>query len=271
MFTLIWSCKEETVEVITTSSDAFAFNLLSSSEVLTISATTNWHATSSEKWCTMSDSVGTTKKVILVNCLSNLTGLPREAIITVHANKQTKTVLVSQRGGEILFAEDFNDNSNSWTQPFDSIINTINNGCFNLNNWGKRYYYTVGNKLLITDYSSDYLILANYQTVTGTNPFGLGFGYKDINNNYRVFIYPTGYFMVYQIIGGVSKLIKSQTISCVQTQNTLAVIKKGNFGYLYLNDTKICIFDFTPFGPYVGFYSFPQTEVAVNRLMINKL
>lgn len=271
VFTLLYGCKEETIEVITTSRDAFDVTTLNSSEVLTVSATCNWYAKSSANWCTMSDSVGTTSKVILLTCQTNVTGLPREANITVYANKQTKTIRVSQSGGSVLFADDFNDDSNDWSGQSDSVSSTIGGGNLTLKCWSKRYYYQHKSKSIVPDYSSDYIVLVNYTDISKNNSFSFILGYKDNANHYRVYVNYNGVYALTQYNGGVYSIIKSGLTTCVKAQNTVAVVKKGSVAYLYINDHKMCTFDYNPQSSDIRFLSYPQTEFAINRLMVNQL
>lgn len=269
--TVFYSCNNEPVEVITTSSDALNVNPLNVSQSLTIGATSAWNAKSSDSWCTMSDSTGTTNKSILLTCQDNLTGLPRVATITIQANKLTKTVTVNQAGGTILLDESFADNSKDWIQQLDSVTNTISNGYFDIKNFGKYYNVYVGTKSLLSNYTGSYMISTDYKIISGTAPFGLTFGNKDSNNFYRLLLFPTGVLLISQKLNGVYTTILSVSTPYVKSENAVKLVKSGNNCSVYVNNYKIGFFDFsTPYGAYVGFYSCPQTEVTVDYLKINQ-
>ena len=88
LVTMFYSCSNEPVDVITTSSDALTVIPINGSRSLSIGATSAWTAKSSDSWCTLSDSTGTSNKTVIFTCQDNLTGLPRVATITIKANKQ---------------------------------------------------------------------------------------------------------------------------------------------------------------------------------------
>jgi hypothetical protein len=271
MVTIFYSCNNEPAEVITTSSDALTVNPLNVSQSLTIGATSTWSAVSSDSWCTLSDSTGTGNKTVLLTCQDNLTCLSRTATITVLTKNQTKTITVNQGGGTVILAENFADNTKSWIQQIDSVTNSISNGYFDIANVGKYYSYYVGTKSLIPLYSGNYLISTDYKIISGTAPFGLTFGNKDSNNFYRLLIFPSGGFSIYRKLSGVYSSILSASTPYVRSENAVKLVKSGNICNIYLNEHKVGTFDFpTPYGAYVGFYSCPQTEIAVDYLKINQ-
>jgi hypothetical protein len=266
-----YSCNNEPAEVLTTSSDALTVSPLTVSQSLAIEATSTWSAKSSDSWCTLSDSTGTGNTSILLTCQDNLTGLPREATITIQSNKLTKTVIVNQGGGTILLDESFADNSRGWTQQIDSVTNTVSNGFLNIKNIGKTINYYIGTKSLISKYAGNYMISTDYKIISGTAPFGFTFGNKDGNNFYRLLVYPSGSLLISQKLNGVYTTILNESTSTIKSENSVNLVKSDTNCVVYINGHKVGIFDFpTPFGPYVGFYSCPQSDVSVDYLKINQ-
>lgn len=269
--TMFYSCNNESVDVITTSSDALTVVPLNGSRSLTISATSAWNAKSSDSWCTLSDSTGTSNKTVILTCQDNLTGQSRETKITVQANNQTKTITVNQGGGTILLDESFADNSKSWTLQLDSVTNSINNGLFAIKNSANYYSYLIGMKSLIPEFSGNYLIATDYKIISGTAPFGLAFGAKDSKNFYRLLVFTEGGVLITKVTDGVYTTIMSQATPYVKSENVVKMVKFSNNCTVYLNDHKIGTFNYpTPYGAYVGFYSFPQTEANVDYFKINQ-
>jgi hypothetical protein len=269
---LFCSCNNEAADVITTSSDSLTVVALNGSRTLAIGATTIWSAKSSDNWCTLSDSTGQNNKSITLTCQNNISGIPREAKILIRANKQTKTVVVNQSAGTVLLDEGFANNSKSWTSQIDSVANAIGNGYFAIVNTGKYYSYFIGVKSLISEFTGSYIISTNYKIISGTAPFGLVFGAKDPQNYYRLLIFPLGGFTIYQVSNGIYTSLKNEATGFVNSENSVRIVKLQTNCSVYLNDHRIADFIYsTPYGPYVGFYSCPQTEVDVDYLKIHKL
>ncbi|MDD4992751.1 MAG: BACON domain-containing protein [Paludibacter sp.] len=268
---LFCSCNNEAADVITTSSDTLTVVALNGTRSLAINAPTTWSAKSSDSWCTLSDSTGQSSKSIRLTCQNNISGMPREAKILIRSNKQTKTVVVSQSCGTTLLDEGFANNSKSWTTQIDSVANAIGNGYFAIVNTAKYYAYFIGVKSLISEFTGSYIISTNYKIISGTAPFGLVFGAKDPQNFYRLLIFPLGGFTIYQVSNGVYTSIKNEATGFVNNENTIRIVKIQTNCSVYLNDHKIADFTYsTPYGPFVGFYSCPQTEVDVDYLRIHK-
>jgi len=268
---LFCSCNNEAADVITTSNDSLTVVALNGSRSLAIGASTAWNAKSSDSWCTLSDSTGVSNKSITLKCQDNITGIPREAKITIQANKQTKTVVVSQSCGTTLLDEGFANNSKGWTQPLDSVANVVDNGVLSIINTAKNYYYFIGVKSLIPEFTGSYMISTDYKVISGTAPFGLVFGAKDPSNYYRLLIFPSGGFTVYQISNAVYTAIKSEATAFVKSENKIRIVKILTNCSVYLNDHRIADFDYSkPYGSYVGFFSCPQTDIEVDYLKINK-
>jgi len=218
----------------------------------------------------MSDSTGKGNNSIVLTCRDNYSGVARAAQITIQEGKQTKTVFVNQDGGEIMLNEHFIDNSLNWNISTDSIKATIGNSYYSIKSDAKFYSNFVGAKSLIPFYSGDYMISTKFNISFGTSPFGLAFGQKDSYNFYRIIVFQEGAIVVSQKLNGTYSTIYNTVITNYQNENTLSLVKVGNNCTIYFNDLNMGKFNYsTPFGPYVGFYSTPQTTVMIDYLKIN--
>ena len=265
---LLNSCMNEP-EILTTSADILNMNTVNSDQSLSISSSSTWNAKSSDSWCSLSDSVGKGNKDIKVLCKNNYDGLDRKTKITINFGKQTKTIVVNQSGGQVLFDENFDNNDNNWIAPFDSVSEKINNGMFNINNTGKYYEYFIGTKSLIKDYTGNYMIIMKYNHVSGIAPFGLTFANKDKNNFYLFLLQPQGWYFLGNMENGLFTRIFNYPSASVVVYNTICLVKTGNTCDIYVNDKKLNTFYLTaPHGSYVGFYSCPQSEVNVDYLKV---
>lgn len=263
---MFFSCTDE----LSISTDVVAMLAKNSTQSIEITASSNWVAKCSNKWVTMSDSTGKGNKSIDLTCKDNYSGAARTAQITIQEGKQTKTVIINQDGGEILLNEHFNDNSLNWIITNDSIKTTIANSYYSIRSDTKYYSNLVGTKSLIPFYAGDYMISTNYKITLGTGAFGLTFGFKDTSNFYRILVFQEGVIIVSQIANRNFLTIYNTVITNYQNENTLSLVKVGNNCTIYFNDLNMGKFNFsTPFGPYVGFYSTPQTTVMVDYLKIN--
>ena len=271
----LFSCKEDAPVVtpaseITTNSELLNIKTLDGYQSLAITSTKPWTASSAAKWCTLSDSVGTGNKSLVVQCENNLSGVNRQANITITAGDQSKTVVVKQSGGTVLLDENFNDNSKSWSVlQNDSMSFDVLDGFYKMTSGSKSYSYYVGSKSLISNYTGSYMITYKYKYVAGKNGFGFQFGKKDNDNYYILFLYPSGSYRVYKQQANVDTLLLSGTSTSVTYENSVTLLKNGSFCTLYVNDTKVDSFDFSmPFGAYVNFYLSPITQVNVDSYKI---
>jgi len=270
LVTLFFGCtKEPDIITLTTSSDVLNADPLNASVSLTITANSNWTVKSPVSWCTLSDSIGNGNKSIVLLCTDNTTGKSREATISILTGSLSKSVVIKQYGGLSLLEENFNDNGMSWNYVNDSISETINNGFFDIKNICKYSAYFVGTRSMITNYTGNYMIMLDYNTISGTAPFGITCGFKDNQNFYRVYIYPQGSYLVSMRLNNVTTTIKSGTSSAIKSENEVRLVKVGKNCDIYINNTKVNSFDLsTPFGSMVGFYSCPQTEVYVDYIKV---
>jgi hypothetical protein len=244
---------------------------INSSQSLQINASSSWIVKNSNKWVTMSDSTGKGNKSIVLVCGDNYTGVSRTAKISIQEGNQSKTVIINQGGGEVIFNEDFKDNSFNWITPTDSVSNTISNSFYYIKSVAKYYSYLIGTKSLIPNYTGNYMISTDFKITLGTAPFGLTFGYRDVNNFYRILIFPAGGILVSQKINVNYTTILNTSISNYKIENTVSLVKIGIICTIYLNGQNVGAFNFsTPYGPYVGFYTVPQSEVLVDYLKINQ-
>lgn len=268
IFSIFYGCKEEPVVILSTSSDVLSLSAVSASKPITITSNQKWTVTSNASWCSVSDSTGTGNKDIVVLCQNNLTVNPRQTSITIQSGKQTKAVVVTQSGGQSLMDNDFLDYTTNWISfVTDTISANVINGFYNIKNTCRStsWYLT---KVIIPNFTGNYMITTKYQVVSGTLPFGLVFGYKDSQNFYRLLIYPSKSCIVAKFSKGVFSSITINSI-VYTPQNTIKLLKIGNNCDVYLNDLKLNSFDFSnPFGGGVGFYSCPQTEVNVDNIKV---
>jgi hypothetical protein len=262
------SCINEP-EILTTSVDVLKMNTVNAEQALSISSNLAWNAKSSDKWCTLSDSVGKGDKDIKVLCKNNYDGLERKTTITINFGKQSKSINVYQSGGIVLLNENFDNNFNNWIAPLDSVSEKINNGMFNINNTGTYFQYFIGTKSLIKEYTGNYVIIMRYNHVLGTAPFGLTFANKDRNNFYLFLLQPQGWYFLNNIENGILTRIFNYPSNAVVVYNTICLLKTGSTCDIYVNDRKLNTFYLSaPHGSYVGFYSFPKSEVNVDYLKI---
>ena len=270
ILSMLYSCKDEPVGIIlTTSSDVLNLNPINGSQSLSITSNSAWTVSSPVKWFTLSDSTGTGNKSIVFLCQDNLSGKPREATISIQAGNQSKSMIVRQDGGKILIEESFNDNSMNWIiLNSDSLSENINNGVYIVKNTSRQNAYFVGTRSIITNYTGNYMITSKYNTVSGSQPFGLVFGFKDNLNFYRLLIYPWGAYTITKRLNGTNISVLTGSV-VFSKSNTIGLVKIGKNCDIYINDSKINNFDLsTPFGAYVGFYSCPQTEINIDYLKV---
>lgn len=265
---LLNSCVNEP-EILTTSADILKLNTINGEQVFTISSDLNWSTKSSDNWCTLSDSVGKGNKDIKVVCKNNYDGQERQTTITINYGKQSKNIAVYQSGGIVLLNENFDNNSKNWIAPYDSVSEKINNGVFNINNIGTYYQYFIGTKSLIDEYTGNYIIIMRYNHVSGISPFGLTFASKDPHNYYLFLLQPQGWYFLGNMENDILTRIFNFPSNSVSVYNTICLVKYGNTCDIYVNDKKLNTFYLSaPHGSYVGFYSYPKSEVNVDYLKI---
>ena len=266
------SCNKETADLITTSCDSLKVTALPVSQSFTVNSKSSWSVESSEDWCTLSDSIGTGNKSLVVSFKDNLTGLSREAQIVIQSESQTKSIVVKQDGGTVLIDERFSDNRNSWILRYDSITNDVYGGFFHIKNNSWRYSYFICPKSLIPQYTGNFMLSTHFKTLSGTAPFGIVFGLNNFSNDYIILLYPEGGIYVFHLTSDGSTVLMNESSSYVTTENSLKVVKSGLSCTVFVNDFEIGDFDCsTTSGPYVGFFSCPQTDVIVDYLKIHQL
>ena len=265
---IFMGCKNDEPTILLTSSDALKVNPINANQTLAITTNSDWTAKSNVSWCTLSDSIGTGNNSIVILCQNNLTVNPRIAKISIQAGDQTKSIVVTQSGGQSLMDDDFLDNSKGWNLMYNDTVSTIiSNGFFNIKNTCKNTLFLYS-KSIVTNFAGNYTISAKYNVVSGTLPFGLLFGFKDIQNFYILFVYPSGRCLVLKKENNLYSTITNNIITYT-TQNTVKLIKIGANCEVYLNNLKINNFDYSnPFGSGVGFYSNPQTEISVDNIKV---
>ena len=100
MFVLLLfvNCKDDTISSIQIQgSTTRTLEAEGTSFIIDFTSPSDWVATSSQSWCTLSSSSGVAGQASLnVQVADNLTRLPREAIITLIAGNLTQSVFVSQ-------------------------------------------------------------------------------------------------------------------------------------------------------------------------------
>jgi hypothetical protein len=268
---LIISCKKDIdVDTLTTNADLLTIKPIGGYQSLNVNSNVKWSAKSLDTWCTLSDTIGTGNKSLVVQCEDNISGINRETKILMTAGTQSKTMIVKQSGGTVLLDENFNDNIKNWSIiQNDTLSQTLVNGYYNVKNNCKSSPRFVGTKSLISNYSGNYMISFRYKYISGTSPFGLTFANKDKENFYRILAYPQGAYMISKRVANITTTLKSSPSLLFTNDNTIVLIKIGNFCDVYVNESKIDTFDLsTPFGSYVGFYSYPLTEVNIDCIKI---
>ena len=268
---MISSCKDEKVVVLTTTTDVLNLKTLDDNQSFTINCSDAWTAKSSDSWCVVSEVTGTGNSQLKVNGKNNFTGYPRAATITITAGDKTKLVKVTQNGGELLFEENFIENSRNWIQEGDSLKESMSKGIFTIKNTNTLYYYFVGVKPLVSDYTGNYMITMKYNHITGNGPFGLVFARQDNLNYYIIYFYSDGYFGIREIKDGTNITIIGAPSKAVSFSNTICLKKQGSSCEVYVNDVLVNSFNLaTPFGSYVSLASFPDSEIGVDYLRVIK-
>ena len=270
---ILFSCKNENeVVILTTAEDVISFSAIDASSILSITSNSDWHITCDENWCHFSDSVGNGNVSLVLLCDNNLTITERETVLRIKAGDQSKSVVVKQKGGIVIFDENFVDNTNNWMlKSTDTLEYRIADDFYVLKNLTQLGAYFVGTKSLIPEYYGSYQISLRYVYISGYNPFGFTFANKNSENLYRFLATPTGSYSFTKREENVNTNFISSNSSAIGSDNTLRLIKIGTHCEMFVNDTLINTFELsTAFGSYVGFYLCAQTEVKVDFLNIIK-
>jgi hypothetical protein len=258
--------------VLTTNSDVLTLNPLNGDQSLSINSNAAWKAKCADNWCSLSDTTGTGNLSIVVLCKDNLSGEERETKISINSGDQSKSIIVKQTGGQVLFQESFNDNSKGWAIRNDSLIENVKNGYYSIKNNATMSAFFVGTRSIINSYTGNYLITFSYNQISGTSAFGLTFANKDVNNFYRISIYPQDIYIISKRLNNVNSTILQGTSTTIESYNTVTLFKKGNNCDIIINGIKVNNFDLsTPLGSYVGFYSYPLTEIDLDEFKVVQL
>jgi hypothetical protein len=277
LFVFSLSCKKEntdsTLDLSVNNLD-FA-SIPSGTASIDINSNSAWKITSNQGWCNLSDTLGSGDKVIQVSATGNISELERNAVVTIISGDITKTVSVKQKGGTLVFNEQFNDNSRGWrTSSGDSILYSISGGAYDIDNQNKSTglsfvtSYLTGTNSVIKDASSVYSIETEIRQVSG-NITGLFFGRGSSNDYYTIRINPTDKNVHFnKVISGFGQTIQTvNSVNCISTTNKIKILRNKTSLDLTINDTFVATFSIeTLNGPYAGFCIYNNNHVSINYI-----
>ena len=177
--------------------------------------------------------------------------------------------------GNLVFSDDFNDNTNRWhTASNQDLDFSFSGGKFNLD-----YKLEKGGRLTyINKYfnsSKDFEIETKLQHVSGdtNSPYGILWGKKD--ENYLQFLLTaTGYYKIKRVVNNkneeIIKWVKSSLINKGSGQsNTIKIKREGDYYKFYINNSYATKVDFEAFyGSEIGYGVYFKQKVAVDYLKI---
>ncbi|HEY4786334.1 MAG TPA: BACON domain-containing protein [Bacteroidales bacterium] len=268
------SCKKEEASVLKVddSQSTLSLSVLNASTTLNLTSNVNWTITSDQQWCTLSDLAGNGNKGIVVSCEDNLTGVRRDAKLTIEGEGLSQSVVVQQTGGTVQLNDYFNDNTNNWYMSGvnDSMLYIITNGCFDFKNNCKNTTYAFAPKNVLSG-TDNFVVNISYSRVSGTGGFGVSVGGSDWNNLYRIILYKNAYYVEKRDNGTYSTMIYPVSCSLNSTgNNNLRLVKINSSCDIYINDIKVNSFSISPYGGIVAYYLMVQTEINVDMMRITK-
>ncbi|QTD37904.1 caspase family protein [Polaribacter batillariae] len=193
-------------------------------------------------------------------------------------NKNIYNINHAKEVESVLFADDFNNKTNHWTEQND--VNThfrISNGKYYVAHKREKLGYSTNIKKYF-DTSKDFEFVAKLDKISGANnsPFGFMWGLEG-GNSFRFYIAGTGYYKIVRTVDGKEEIIEKWTKSSAVNQNNgasniLKVRKEGDHYKYFINDRYVTKTDFEPFyGDRLGFVVYNKQEIAVDYLRIHRL
>lgn len=184
----------------------------------------------------------------------------------------------SINNSNVVLAEDFNNNTNNWTDSENENYRfKIENGTFRLNHKRNTSGYITSIDKYINN-SKNFEIETKIKKVNGVNnyPFGLLWGGNN-ENDFRFYISSSGYYTLVRIVDNKEQVIKKWTKSTTINKNNgdsniLKIKKEGNSYSFYINNTYVDKTDFENFyGNQIGFVVYNRQEISVDYLKVNYL
>ncbi len=184
----------------------------------------------------------------------------------------------SQDVKNLLFEEQFSDNSNEWIVGSNEERDLdIFDGVYRIYVKRSDLIYRTINTLEKTTYLNEYKVEARLKQKNGEpeDPFGIIWQGNDINNFCAFEINASGEFYIwYYKNGEYNKIVDGSHTYSIFPQgqyNKLAVVKKGQDVYFFINDRLVYrekAKTFTVCGNYVGFVTEGKMEILVDYIKI---
>jgi hypothetical protein len=174
----------------------------------------------------------------------------------------------------IIFEENFNDNSNEWGEmDNDDAYDKVQNGKYIFEHKRTELsWYT--SKLIQIDTQKDFSISCNTLWSSGieNNSYDLVWGMSNPNNCYSFGISANGYYRYcVWIAGSVTNLIKWTASDYINKNgsNRLSIKKKGSTIEFYINENKVNQTNFDSFfGDRIGFCIYQNQKILFDDLKI---
>lgn len=175
-----------------------------------------------------------------------------------------------------IFRDNFNNNKNNWQQnEFSNIKSgTLNCKC------GADYLFRIFLKEIPLNSKKDYYIETRIKEKTEkkNSSFGIVWGASSWKNKLIFRVYNSGKFEIYGYRNEKKFNIKNDTwgssinIGNIKSAeyNTIAIKKKGNKIFFYINSKKVFTASTYPFyGSYIGILAGQNSKISVDYLLVN--
>lgn len=191
-------------------------------------------------------------------------------------NQNQVSGLVIPDDMQLIFNEDFSDNSRNWfTADNEHYAATVYEGKYILDkkdSVGSLYTFMP----VMIDQNKDFIIQATLDETDAIdliNDFGLMWGMQDVDNTFEFDIEDFGSYMVREYSEGTEKVMidwaDASSISTYYGANTLTIYKKGEKLNYYINGDFVNSTDFKPFpGNKIGFILFTEVTIDVDDIKI---
>ena len=125
LFLLMFSCKKDEVPSIIINSQEINISNARSSEIISFTTNMSWTATSSENWCTLSQTSGdnSTKSITIV-AATNDTYDDRSATVTIKVEGLTKTIKINQSQGDAIILSNKSQKISGESQTLEIELQT---------------------------------------------------------------------------------------------------------------------------------------------------
>ena len=216
----------------------------------------------------------------LTNQIRNILGFIA-LIVTLLSCQLTNDINIESTNGEILFQDDFSNNTGNWYTYVDSDGTTdfTENGFRIYINEPSAYHWTNPNQVF-----HDTIIEVEATKLDGPeeNDFGIICRYHDENNFYFFTISSDGYYGIAKIVEGVEKLIGMEELeadeSAIKPGKSTNLVRADCIGSslkLYANGRKLIEVSDTNFesgdiGLIASTYDSSGTDILFNNLVVRK-